>query len=86
MALEQELKTYDENLPHLLEKAGHFVLIQHSQVAGTYTSYEDAINAGYEKFGLSPFLVRQILNSHPVHNMGWFAAFATSMVKDSMKV
>jgi hypothetical protein len=60
MALEQELATYHAKLPELKADEGKFVLIHGTQVAGVFTSYEDAIKIGYEKFGLQPFLVKQI--------------------------
>jgi len=60
MALEKELATYQRKLPELKASEGKFVLIHGDEVAGTFTSAEDAINAGYEKFKLEPFLVKQI--------------------------
>jgi hypothetical protein len=58
--LEKELQTYKDNLPNLTADEGKFVLIQGDKVVGVYTAYEDAIKAGYEEFGLTPFLVKQI--------------------------
>lgn len=60
MSLDKELKTYERELPSLLADEGKYVLIQGDAVVGTYASYEDAIKAGYEKFDLNPFLVKQI--------------------------
>lgn len=60
MALEKEIETYKNKLSELKEKEGKFVLIHGNDVVDTYTSYEDAIKAGYDKFKLEPFLVRQI--------------------------
>ena len=60
MALEKEIATYNNKLPELKENEGKFVLIHGEDVVGTFTSYEDAIKAGYEKFKLDPFFVRQI--------------------------
>jgi len=61
VALEPELKTYVEKPPELLSDLGKFVLIHGHSVAGTFAAYEDAIQAGYERFGLKPFLVKQTL-------------------------
>ena len=61
MVLEHELKTYEQKLSDLLAHQGKFVLIHDDEVAGIFGAYEDAIRAGYEKYGLSPFLVKQIL-------------------------
>ncbi|MCI0388245.1 MAG: hypothetical protein MOB07_05710 [Acidobacteria bacterium] len=60
MALEKELATYKTALPELQSQEGKFVLISGDDVVGTYDTYEDALKEGYEKFGLNPFLVRQI--------------------------
>jgi hypothetical protein len=60
MALEKELATYASKMPELASQIGKFVLIRGDEVLGTFTSYEDAIKEGYEKCGLSPFLVKQI--------------------------
>jgi len=60
MALEVELKTYEENLPDLLAQEGKFVLIRENQVLGVLDTYKDAIQVGYEKCGLTPFLVKRI--------------------------
>ena len=60
MALETEFETYRNNLNKLKANIGKFVLIQGTVLVDVYSSYEDAIKAGYDKFGLRPFLVKQI--------------------------
>jgi hypothetical protein len=61
MALERELETYLNRLPELkADHEGRFVLIQGDQVVDVFSSYDDALKAGYEKFGLNPFLVKKI--------------------------
>ena len=60
MALEKELETYAHELPKLLASEGKYVLIRGDEVSGVFGAYEDAIRAGYEKYGLNPFLVKQI--------------------------
>jgi hypothetical protein len=60
MALEQELATYNAKLPELKEHEGQYALIQGSEVVGVFSTYEDAIKIGYDKFQLAPFLVKQI--------------------------
>jgi hypothetical protein len=60
MSLENELKIYHDKLPELKQFEGKFVLIGDGDVVDTFTSYEDAIKEGYSKFGLKPFLVKQI--------------------------
>jgi hypothetical protein len=72
MALEKELATYNENLPQWKDNEGKFVLIHGEEVAGFYTSYEDAIKGGYEKYRLTPFLVKQINSFEQVHFISRF--------------
>jgi hypothetical protein len=60
MALEKELATYKAKLTELTADEGKYVLIHGEKLEGIYTSYEDAIKEGYSKFGLTPFLVKQI--------------------------
>jgi len=60
MALEKEIETYNRELPKLLADEGKYVVIQGDHVIGTNVSYEDALKSGYEKCGLTPFLVKKI--------------------------
>jgi hypothetical protein len=60
MALEKEQAVYAKELQTLLLSEGKFVLIHGNEVAGIFDSYTDALKIGYEKFGLEPFLVKQI--------------------------
>jgi len=59
-SLREEIDTYIRYLPELLRQQGKFVLIKGAEVAGTFDSYEDALTAGYQRFKLTPFLVKQI--------------------------
>ena len=59
--LDTELKTYQRLLPSLLSEQGRFALIACDQLLGTYAAYEDALQCGYEKRGLEPFMVKKIL-------------------------
>jgi hypothetical protein len=59
-ALEKELATYRRALPGLLESEGKFALVQGNQVVGAWESYEDALRVGFERYGLSPFLIKKI--------------------------
>jgi len=59
--LETELETYRENFSRLITgNEGKFVLIHKKTVVDTYGTYEDAIKEGYNRFGLKPFLVKQL--------------------------
>jgi hypothetical protein len=59
-ALETELTTYKKALPELLVDEGKFALVNGEKVVGVFGTYEDALNKGYEEFGLDSFLVKQI--------------------------
>jgi hypothetical protein len=54
-------------LPDLKEHQGKFVLIHGDEVVDYYVAYEDAIKAGYDKFKLEPFLVKQVSVTEAVH-------------------
>jgi hypothetical protein len=60
MALERELQTYKQKLGELAPHEGRYVLIHEAEVVDVFMSYEDALKEGYEKFGLTPFLVKKI--------------------------
>lgn len=57
--LEKELQTYQAKLPELKAQEGKFVLIKGEEL-DIFGTYEDAIKAGYERYGLEPFLVKEI--------------------------
>jgi hypothetical protein len=67
MPLERELSTYDSSLMDLLASEGKYILISGDNVNGVFDSYDDALKAGYEKFGLATFLVKQIARAEPIH-------------------
>lgn len=60
MALEKELATYKDRLSEMKEHEGKFVLIHGDEIVDYFAAYEDAIKAGYQRFNLEPFMVRQI--------------------------
>lgn len=63
MALENELDTFRRELPALLRdpaNRGAFALVHGPVVVGCFPTFEAALAAGYERFGLSPFLVKEV--------------------------
>lgn len=68
LALEKELETYRRELPTLLAQEGKYVLIHGDKVAGIWDTYEDALKAGYQEFGLKPFMVKRIQWAETVQN------------------
>jgi hypothetical protein len=66
MMLEHELQVYQSNLIDLLQNEGKYILIRGEDIQGPWDSYEDALTAGYDKYGLVPFLVKKILRAEPI--------------------
>ena len=60
IALEQERATLEKRSTELAGNAGQYVLVHGQDVVGLFSSYADAIKAGYRTFGLEPFLVRHL--------------------------
>jgi hypothetical protein len=60
MALEQEIEFYQRELQSLLQHEGKFVVICEQSILGIFDTYEDALKAGYNRYGLKPFLVKMI--------------------------
>jgi hypothetical protein len=72
-ALAEEIATYGDHRPQLLrEHLGRFVLIKGADILGIFPDYSTALREGYRRFGVVPFLVRQIADPEPVlflHNV-----------------
>jgi hypothetical protein len=66
MQLQQELETYREKLPELLQHEGRYVLIHRNHVIDTFASYADALRQGYKDCGLEPFRVKRIMRIEPI--------------------
>ena len=64
MALELELETFRRSLPSLLaDPANHgkHVLISGDVVDSIWPTDDEAIDAGYDRFGLKTFMVKRIV-------------------------
>lgn len=66
MALERELATYQAHLIDLVADEGKFVVVRGEEIFGPFASYEDALGAGYERFGPVEFLVKQVWRVEPI--------------------
>ena len=61
MALELELETFEAKLPELrAAHEGKFALVRGTEIVGIFPTRNDAVDAGYDKFGLTPFFVQRI--------------------------
>lgn len=73
-SLDKEMARYETELAALLqEHENKFAIIKGTDPIVTYDTFDDALNAGYEKYGLEPFLVRQIVRVPPVLNFTRFS-------------
>jgi len=62
-AVERERQAFHRVLPSLLAvegNKGRFALIHQDTVSETYPTFDTALEAGYERFGLKPFLVKEV--------------------------
>lgn len=59
--LADEARTFNDNVEAwAAEHDGEFVLLRGTALIGFFPAYEEALEAGYERFGLAPFFVRQV--------------------------
>jgi hypothetical protein len=65
--LKKELETYERKKADLLSQAGKYVVIKGDDVIGIFESYADGLKIGYEKCGLTPFLVKRIQAIEPIN-------------------
>lgn len=74
--LSKEIETYQKNKQKLLkESSGKFVLIKGEEIINVFDTSADAIKVGIDKFGNTPFLVKQILEIEPTQN------FTSNLIK-----
>ena len=64
---EREAATYDQHKSALLVRSeGRFVVIVGDQIEGPFETREEALAAGYRRFGLGPLFVKQVVADEPV--------------------
>jgi hypothetical protein len=66
MAFEREIETYNLHLMDLLVNEGKYVLVKGDQIEGPFDTYEQAIAAGYSRFGPVSFLMKKIFSVEPI--------------------
>jgi hypothetical protein len=70
MALEEELATYRRELPKMLAAhEGEYALVNGQKVDSFWATKGEAHKAGYERFGLKPFLIKKVEAVEPVHDL-----------------
>jgi hypothetical protein len=62
----KELEAFRRLLPELLSDGanqGKFALFHSDLCEGIFESFDEALEAGYDRFGLEPFLVKEVVAS-----------------------
>jgi hypothetical protein len=63
---DREIATYERIKPAMLERAeGKWITIVGEEVIGPFDDMEEAVRAGYRRFGLGPLYVKQVLAQEP---------------------
>jgi hypothetical protein len=63
---ERELATYERLKPELQAQPGRFALIKGDDLVGVYNTYRDALQVGYDRFGLDGFFLKEMDLVEPV--------------------
>ena len=68
--VEENLAAFREALPELLKDAnnrGKFAVGRAGEQFSCWDTYRDALKQGYEKYGLSSFVVQEVLEKPRIH-------------------
>ena len=66
--LEREIATYRARLPEFLrDHEDQFVLIRGEEVLGFWPTFDEALEVGYDRFGLVPLLVKKVRAEEPIY-------------------
>jgi hypothetical protein len=69
-SLNREQAVYEANLCRWLsDHEGGYVLIKGNTVDGFYESREEALTAGYARFGIGALFVKQVSSTEPVYHI-----------------
>ena len=69
-SLRREQAVYEAHLPGWLrEHEGEHVLIRGEQAVGFFATRDEALAAGYARFGVVPLFVKQVAASEPIHSI-----------------
>lgn len=67
-ALMEELHFFEKNKEEYLKYyEGQFVLIKGKKLIGSFTTEEEAYKVGVERFGNTPFLIKQVVKQEPIN-------------------
>jgi hypothetical protein len=66
-ALEKELEAFEREKPRLLkEHRGKFALFKGDEFVDSFSTFELAYHEGIKRFGLEPFMIKEIRETDPV--------------------
>lgn len=65
-ALERERATFEARRHELLDHEGQYVIVHEDQIDGFWDTYEAALKEAYAKYGLDPFMVKQVHAAEPI--------------------
>jgi hypothetical protein len=69
-SLRREQAVYEAHLPGWLrEHEAEHVLIRGDEVVGFFATRDEALAAGYARFGVVPLFVKQVAASEPIHHI-----------------
>jgi hypothetical protein len=75
VAFEHELQVYRAHLEELLGPGdvheGKYTAIKGDVVAGVYPTLDDALRAGYDRFGLDEWLCKKIERVETIYFFSW---------------
>jgi hypothetical protein len=67
MAFEKESAVYKAHRTDWLEHEGKYLVIRGEEITGPYETLDDALEGGYQKYALEPFMVKQIHKFEPIY-------------------
>lgn len=69
-SLRREQAVYRAHLRRWLgEHEGEYVLIKGDEVMGFFATRDEALAAGYARFGVVPLFVKQVAAAEPIHHI-----------------
>lgn len=68
--LEAELRLFEGRLAEwFIHHEGKYALVKGGEIAGFFDTAENAYGEGVRRWGIAPFLIRQVLSEDPVEHI-----------------
>jgi hypothetical protein len=69
-SLRHEQAVYEAHLPQWLqEHEGEHVVVKGDETLGFFATRDEALAAGYARFGVVPLFVKEVAASEPIHHI-----------------